>query len=78
MNEREKMTLMDDSSLVGPEGITLYKMDAQAHRLPFIPKTKTFPFLPAFNYDIGQDQAKNELRKALLSTDAGPCCILGR
>ena len=45
MNEREKMTLMDDSSLVGPEGITLYKMDAQAHRLPFIPKTKTFPFL---------------------------------
>ena len=28
MNEREKMTLMDDSSLVGPEGITLYKMDA--------------------------------------------------
>ena len=28
MNEREKMTLMDDSSLRGPEGITLYKMDA--------------------------------------------------
>ena len=29
MNEREKMTLMDDSSLEGPEGITLlYKMDA--------------------------------------------------
>ena len=48
MNEREKMTLMDDSSLVGPEGITLYKMDAQDTDSHSSLKLKLFLFYASF------------------------------